>query len=177
MDLFFSVPFSIIIAGIGALLAGIFIGGFKKLESIPPRITPQDYIEHDELIIKNQLMKISHKKMCVFLIWIMWLPFGVLVMALNLSIVFVIFYMACIAISSIIYSFSKCPRCGYYFFYRRISIPKIGDLDTGSEKLNFLFGPGYHNVLSNKCLSCGLSLKINKTSNHANSADAKSPRG
>jgi hypothetical protein len=160
-DLKFSLPFSILIATLGATIAAIFIGVVRKQEAEPPRVQPAEYLQVDDLTINTQLKKIRHKRILLFAMFVLWLPYGALVMALNLPEFFIIAYMATLAIVAFILQFAKCPRCGYYFQFRSAKSGQLGD--TGSEILNMLFGGGYRNFLSNKCLNCGLNIKIKES--------------
>ena len=156
-DLKFSLPFSILIATLGATIAAIFIGVVRKQEAEPPRVQPSEYLQVDDLTINTQLKKIRYKRILLFAMFVLWLPYGALVMALNLPEFLFFAYMATLAIVAFILQSAKCPRCGHYFQFRGAKSGQLGD--TGSEKLNMLFGGGYRNSLSNKCLNCDLNIK------------------
>lgn len=156
INLLSSFVFALPIALLGGVIAGIFIGVFRRLETTPPWVNVSDYFEIDDYVITKGLSKINKKRIIIFTMIILWLPYGAFIMALDLPIFLVFGYIAALAIISQYLYFSKCPRCNHYFFYRA-EPGTIGD--TGNEKLNLWFGLGYRNTISNKCLNCGLSLK------------------
>ncbi|MBT1072448.1 hypothetical protein [Pelotalea chapellei] len=157
LDLKFSLPFSLSLAFLGGAIAALFIGVFRKLESEPPRVQPSEYLTIDESVLKKGLTKASKKRFLLFAMFGMWLPYGLLIMVSSLPEFFLFGYMGALAIVAFNLQFTKCPRCGHYLFFRGAKSGGVGD--TGSEKLNLIFGGGYHNALSNKCLNCGVSIK------------------
>lgn len=157
-----SIVFSFPITCLGAAIAAVFIGIFRKLETTPPWVQVPYYFEVDGHVLNKGLSKIRKKRIIIFAMFVMWLPFGVFIMVINLPIFLAFTYIAALAIFYQLLYFSKCPQCNHYFFYR--SEPgTVGD--TGHAKLNLLFGLGYRNTLSNKCLNCGIGLNNYKESN------------
>ena len=153
-----SISFSFPIACLGATIAALFIGVFRKLEATPPWVKSSEYVEIDKNTLNKGLSKIRKKRRYLFAMLLLWLPYGVIIMALNVAVpFFALAYMATMALISYYLSFSKCPQCNHYFFFRGAKPGHIGD--TGSEKLNLLLGGGYYNAFSSKCLNCGLNLK------------------
>lgn len=150
-----SITFSFPIAYLGAALAAISIGLFTKLELAQPWVQASEYVEVNESVINRGLSKIRKKRILMVTMLVMWLPFGGFIVAINLPIYAAFAYMATVAIISQLLYFSKCPRCNHYFFYR--SKPGVIG-DTGNAKLNLLFGLGYRNIFSSKCLNCGLRI-------------------
>jgi hypothetical protein len=147
--------FSLPIACLGAAIAAIFIGVFKKLDATPPWVQQSEYVTVEKNVLNKALSKIIRRRIIIFAMFVMWLPFGVFILAINLPI-FLFAYMAALAVASELLYFSKCPRCNNYFFYRS----KPGSIgDTGNPKLNLLFGGGYRNTFSSRCLNCGLNLR------------------
>jgi len=106
---------------------------------------------------KSKLKKIRFYRRRVVLLFLMWLPYGALMMALfklfsideKYFSLPMISYMVFFAYCSIVMSFAKCPECGKRFFTKE------------------LFGPlfAYHNPFSGKCLNCGLILNPEKEKN------------
>ena len=161
INFFVSIKFSFPLSCLGAGIAAIFIGTFKKLETQSPWVKCSEYRNIDELVLKDELSNIRRKRLLIFVMIVMWLPFGALLMVLNMPIIAFVYMVFMVIIGKFI-SFTRCPRCNYYFFYR--SEPgAVGDI--GNDKLNLIFGIGYRNPFSNKCLNCGLELKrcSNKT--------------
>lgn len=150
-----SVTFAFPLAVFGGAIASLFIGLFRKLETTPPWVMPSDYIENNKEALNNGLIKIRRKRRILSAMFVMWLPYGALIMAINLPFYLVFLYMAIVVIISQLLYFSACPRCRNYFFYRS----KPGSIgDTGNKIINMLFGGGYRNIFSNKCLNCGLNI-------------------
>jgi len=155
LDLYFSLPFALSIAALGAVLAAVFIGVFRRLDAAPPWVEPSEYLKVDNFVLNRRLSRIKNTRILLFTTYLMWLPLGAFIMAINLPI-WLVAYMVALVIISGVYNFSRCPRCNHYFFYRA-KPGSIGDL--GNEKLSLLFGMGYFNSFSSKCLNCGLKLK------------------
>jgi peptidoglycan/LPS O-acetylase OafA/YrhL len=152
----FSVTFSFPLACLGALFGAILMTVFGRLEATPPWVQASAYLQVDNDLLEKDLSKIRKKRILLFTMFIMWLPYGVFIMATHLPVFFIFAYMASIGIFALVLNFSKCPRCNHYFLYRA----KPGTFgDIGNEKLGLLLGVGYINPFSNKCLNCGLSLK------------------
>lgn len=154
INLIFCLTFSFPFACLGAAIAAIFISVFKKADAAPPWVQPSD-VTVEKSVLSKGLSKIRRKRIIIFAMFVMWLPFGVFILAINLPI-FLFVYMAALAVVSELLYFSKCPRCNNYFFYR-FKPGSIGD--TGNPKLNLLFGGGYQNTFSSRCLNCGLNLR------------------
>lgn len=157
VDLKFSLPFTLSLAALGGAIAAIFMGIFRELESEPPRVQRSEYLTIDDTLIRRKLKKIRIRRLLPFIMFLMWIPYGMLIMVLGLPESFIFAYMAGLAVAVFILQFAKCPRCGHHFFFRGARSGGIGD--TGNGNLNLLFGGGYHNTFSNKCLNCGLSIK------------------
>jgi hypothetical protein len=160
IDFKFLLQFSISIASLGAAIAALFIGIFRKLDAEPPRVEPSEYIETDEDIINHQLAKLRQKRILLFTMFGMWIPFGFLILSTGLPVYFLFGYIIALAIVGFVLQFVKCPRCGHYFQFRGAMRGKIGD--TGNETINLLFGGGFRNFLSDKCLNCGLKSRKDK---------------
>jgi predicted nucleic-acid-binding Zn-ribbon protein len=156
VDLQFSLLFSILIAILGAALASIFIGGFRKLDAEPPKIQPSEYLLVDPIALNKQLKKIRHTRILEFTLFFLCIPFIIFVRVFQLPMFLIYIYVVALAIISWINVLAKCPRCGYYYHFRTIKI--LGG-DLGNETLNLLFGPGYRNYITKKCLNCGLDIK------------------
>ncbi len=157
VDLPVTLTFSLLPALLGSAIAAFFIGVIRELDSAPPRVQSSEYLNVDASVINKQLSKIRRFRLFTVTMFFMWIPYGLFIMALSLPVFFAFAYMSAIAGMAIILGFSKCPRCNHYFFFRGAKPGRIGD--TGNETLNLLFGGGYHNPLSNKCLNCGLTIK------------------
>ena len=138
IDLKYSLPFSVSLALLGAALAALFIWGIRMLEAEPPRVQPPEYLKVDNKTINAKLSKIRRKRILLFLMFCMWIPFGMIILALNLPTFYIFGYMAALAIIAFVLQFARCPRCGHYFQFRGALQGHIGD--TGSEKINLLVG-------------------------------------
>jgi hypothetical protein len=152
INLIVCLTFSFPIACLGAAIAAVFIGGFKKLDAAPSWVQPSEYVTVEKSVLNRELSRIRRKRILIFAMLAIWLPFGVFILAINLPI-FLFAYMAALAVVYHLLYFSKCPRCNNYFFYRYRSKGSI--VDT----LNLLFGGGYHKTFSSRCLNCGLNLR------------------
>jgi hypothetical protein len=167
IDLQFSLLFSIPISFLGAALAAVIIGVFRKAEAEPPRVQPPEYLLVDPITLNKQLEIIRRAQFILVALFFMWIPYGLFVIMMELPVLLIFAYMAAMMIISFILMFSKCPRCGNYFHFRREkngffgSFGLFGDTDTGSAWLNLLFAPGYRKGISKKCLNCGRSIKNN----------------
>lgn len=148
IDLQFSLPLSSLLALLGGIIASIFIGGYKEQEAAPPLIQPFEYLEIDENILNAQLLKIRRKRTIFFSSFGLWPVYGISIVELGLPEYLIPVYMVAFFVLGVSLSYVKCPRCGYPFFSREISW-KIysGRLD---------------NILSNKCMNCGLILRKTK---------------
>jgi hypothetical protein len=150
-----SISFTFPLALLGGAIASLFIGLFRKLDATPPWVEASHFIEINKEALNKGLVKIRRKRRYLGAMFFLWLPFGALLMAINLPFYLAFIYMVVMAINSQLLYFSKCPRCNNYFFYRS----KPGSIgDTGNQKLNLLFGGGYRNIVTNKCLNCGLNI-------------------
>ena len=157
LDLKFSLPFSGSLALLGATIAAVFIGVFRKLESEPPRVQPSEYLQVDNSTIEGGLTAIKRKRIVLFTMFGMWIPYGMLTIVLRLPSVFIFAYMAGMVIVAFMLQLAKCPRCGHYFQFRTFKVS-----DRSWERINLLFGAGYHNIFTKKCLNCGLNIKAEK---------------
>jgi len=83
-----------------------------------------------------------------------------LIMVLRLPSAFIFAYMAGMVIVPFMLQLAKCPRCGHYFQFRTFKDVQVSDRSW--ERINLLFGAGYHNIFTKKCLNCGLNIKAEK---------------
>lgn len=160
LDLKFSLPFSGSLALLGAVIAAVFIGVFRKLESEPPRVQPSEYLQVDKNTIEDGLAAIKRKRLILVTMFWMWIPYGMLIMVLRLPSPFIFAYMAGMVIVVFMLQLVKCPRCGHYFQFRTFKDAQVSDKSW--ERINLLFGAGYHNIFTQKCLNCGLNIKPEK---------------
>ncbi|MDR3578944.1 MAG: hypothetical protein P4L44_03160 [Oryzomonas sp.] len=160
LDLKFSLPFCGSLALLGATIAAIFIGTFRKIESEPPRVQLSEYLQVDNRTIEDGLAAIKRKRIVLVTMFCMWIPYGMLITILNFPEAFIFAYMAGMVIVGFMLQFAKCPRCGHYFQFRTFKDAQSSDRDW--ERISLLFGGGYHNTFTKKCLNCGLNLKVEK---------------
>jgi hypothetical protein len=163
LNLKFSLPFSGSLALLGSTIATVFIGVFRKFDSEPPRVQPSEYLQVDNSTIKDGLAAIKRKRVVLFTMFFMWIPYGMLIMVLRLPSAVIFAYMAGMVIVAFMLQLAKCPRCGHYFQFKTFKDAQV--TDRSWERINLLFGAGYHNIFTKKCLNCGLNIKTEKTSN------------
>jgi hypothetical protein len=155
-DIYFSLTFSATIAALGAFLSTAFACFFRRLDATLPWVQPSEYSKLNEHDLNTYLNKIRRIRFILYLMLFAWLPYGILIISINLSRYLILIYILTLIIVSLCLYLSICPRCKYYFFY----YCKPGQIgDSWNDTLNLFFGFGYRNIFSSRCLNCGLKLK------------------
>ena len=134
LDLKFSLPFCGSLALLGATIAAVFIGVFRKLESESPRVLPSEYLQVDNSTINDGLAAIKRWRMVLVTMFCLWIPYGMLIMALKLPEIFIFSYMAGMLVVVFMLQLAKCPRCGHYFQFRTFRDVQASDKSWGENK-------------------------------------------
>jgi hypothetical protein len=99
----------------------------------------------DRLKIEKGLRKIRRAKRVMLLLFIGFLPYGILSSLLSEKLkMSIMFFIGAYFVLVIVFNYyfgltSKCPRCNEFYYWR-------------------MSGIGYRNFFIKKCLNCGLEL-------------------